>query len=376
MFQADLDVRSLRDEFVARRVRAVIYTLWPRSSDTSLDSGECSDDRAAGDSLYLKTIDALSKMTNVTEFRVRDDRLFGPHPTPYFALDWPPFCRTLQKLSLVVRAQSIESLRLESMTLCNLEELDLELRFLDDGTTSAPEIVITTVAPFISRLNASLRSLWITTPLDLDNSPFFDLLGFFPKLHNLDISVGISRNSISESPITRFVKRHADTLRSLVFVSDYSAAQEDNECSLQRVWNIFQFSLPHLRSLSLSLHVYPMTGAALMPCISPFVDTLTSIDLGDICLCAKDLAIVTSAFLRSPGMLKSASFRIAVLSPEVLDTLAKNLSGLENLTLRFSDVGGHELDEEGSSTDQDVSSDRISFLFNRHPVTDSSLIAE
>ena len=363
VFQAD---RSLRDESVARRVRAVTFTLWPRSLDTSLDSGNCSHDRTAGDSLHLKTIDALNKMSNVTEFRVRDDRFIEPHPTPYFAPDWPPFCRNLQRLSLVVRVRSIESLRLESMTLCNLEELDLELRFPDDATASAPEIVLTTVAPFISRLNSSLRSLWITTPLDLDNSPFFDLLGFFPKLHTLDVSVGISRRSTSESPITRFVKKHADTLRSLVFVSDYSAAQideEDSECSLLRVWNIFQFRLPHLRSLTLNLHVYPTTAAALMPCISPFVETLTSIDIGDIYLCAKDLAVVTSAFLRSPGRLKSACFRIGVLSPEVLDTLAKNLSGLENLTLGFSDLGGHE-SEEWSPPDQDVSSDRIPFFLS------------
>ena len=302
-------------------------------------------------------------MLNVTEFRVGN---YEPHPSLYFASGWPPFCRNLQKLSLSIRVQNIKYLGLESMALCNLEELNLALRFPDESPASA-EIILTTIAPFISRLNASLRTLRITTLLDLDNSPFFDLLRFFPKLHNLNLSIGISRNSDSESPITRFVQRHTDTLRSLVYMSHYSSAQ--SERSLLRVSNIFQFRLLHLRSLTLHLHVDPTAGAALMPCISPFVETLTSIDIRHVCLRAKDLAFVTSAFLRSPGTLKSAGFGIDVLSPGVLDVLAKNLSGLENLTLLFSDLGEHGLDEE-APTDRSwfyVSSDRIPFFFSSAP---------
>ena len=103
-------------------------------------------------------------------------------------------------------------------------------------------LTLTTVAPFISRWSGSLRSSWITRPFDLDKSYFFDLLGSFPKLHNLDVSVGISRSSTSESPITRFTKIYADTFRSLVFVSDYSAAQRDTERSLLRISNIPSFT--------------------------------------------------------------------------------------------------------------------------------------
>ena len=286
-------------------------------------------------------------MSNVTEFSVRD---YGLQSSWYFASGWPSFCRNLQRLSLIIALLDIRPLRLESMALCNLENLDLELKFPADATAHATEIILTTIAPFITRSNISLQSLWIRTPLDLDNSPFFDLLGSFPKLHNLDISVGITRNSDFESPITRFVQRHTDTLRSLSYCSPAQIDDPDTEHSLLRVSHIFQFRLLHLRSLTLTLDVYPTTGAALIPCISPFVETLTSIDIRHICLRTNDLAFVTSAFLRSPGTLKSASFGVESLSPELLDSLAQNLSGLENLTLLFSDLGRHGSDE-GAPTD-------------------------
>ena len=233
MFQADSNVRSLRDRTT---VRAVIFTLWPCSSYTSLGFRRCVHHRTADDSLHLKTIEALSKMSNVTEFRVRprDIGSLEHHLSPYFTPDRPK--TFLQKPAEVQFGR--QSVKHGIARICNLEELDLELRFPDDGTAYTPQIDLTTaVAPFISRLNPSPRSLWITTPLDLDD-PSFDLLGSFPKFHNIDVSVGISRSSTSDSPITRFANRHADTLRSLVFVSDYSTVQRDIERSVS---NIFQF---------------------------------------------------------------------------------------------------------------------------------------
>jgi hypothetical protein len=146
---------------------------------------------------------------------------------------------------------------------------------------------------------------------------------------------------------TRFITRHAATLKFLSLAVDHECWREDVvEATLQAVRDAFTvgppFEFPRLQTLELALGLHTSHSMSLATCIRPFVDTVTALILKEQLISTRDLNIVLSAFSHNPGILTSASLDLEELCPLTVDLLAKHCPGLTDLKLSVQRITGDD----------------------------------
>jgi hypothetical protein len=284
--------------------------------------------------------EAVSKMPRLTDYIVIssppnlsiDQLVVGV--LPEFTAFSPQFCQNLQTVDLSMQMSGLAALNLHGVDFPCLQTFKLNTTAGGDPEVEETEShmhLIIVLAPFLRRCRSTLKRLSISINVDLDSSPFLDLLGAFPNLVSVSLHYKLERQDVlSGCTVTNFINRHAETLRNLVF----------KPCtSLQRISNIFSnINLPHLQSLDVGLGTYSTSIATLERCIRPFANTLTAIHLEHEWLSFAELQIVSGLFAQEPHILKTAYFSLHVLSPRVVDLLADNLQELQDLTLLFLSI--------------------------------------
>jgi hypothetical protein len=262
---------------------------------------------------------------------------------PEFPAFSPQFCQNLQKLDLSLPIAKAMALNLHAVEFPCLDPFALNTRQsesfrrrIDPEVEKTESFLITVLAPFLRRCRVTLEHLLISTDVDLDRSPFLNLLGVFPKLISVALQFTLNRQDTSfDSPVTHFVNRHAETLRSLAF-------KPCTRTSFQRIRIIFsKIDLPHLQKLEVEKrNVSPAYIVILDWCIRPFVYALTTIYLTRQSLQCDELQILLDLFAQNPQILRTASLWLPSVSPRVVDLLANKLPGLQNLTISFYFIKG------------------------------------
>ena len=261
-------------------------------------------------------------------------------------VNWPGYFSSLRRLSIAAPLEIAMSTLLPSVELKCLEVL--ELLFLIALPSSVPIIRETlladTIVPFMSRLRPTLRQLTIASLVDFEPSAFFGALGFFPNLSKVDIGLKYHSTHTWEAPgLVHFLNDHARTLRHLSFgYAGFGATFP--------VWfwyDVFSnATLPSLKTFEVNMRI-PREGVSrLASCIGRFADTLTTLVIKYREFRYDKVALIADLFSHRPegDRLSKLQLSVAVLTPQVLDLLARTFPHLELLILIFTHLLDTELD--------------------------------
>ena len=261
-------------------------------------------------------------------------------------VNWPGYFSSLRRLSIAAPLETALSTLLPSVELKCLEEL--ELLFLIALQYSEPtireKVLAESVVPFMSRLRPTLRQLTITSLLDFEPSAFFGALGCFPNLSRVEIGLKYhSTHTWEAAGLVQFLNDHARTLRHLSFgYAGFGATFP--------VWfwhDVFSnATLPSLETFEIDMRIPREGFSRLASCIRRFSDTLTTLVIKHREFRFDEVALIADLFSHRPegDRLSKLQLSVAVLTPQILDLLARTFPNLKLLILIFTHLLDTELD--------------------------------
>lgn len=285
------------------------------------------------------------------------------------------FQAKLRKLSLDVSLENVTNLLGPSFHVKQLEELHLCIHSENiESPFERNDIMISHLAPSISRHRATLHTLIIESWRATDLSPLFRTIDRLPALHELSVAIPIEATHLGDPRgLTHFLNMHQSNLHTLQLRATQYGGLFPDPASLD-TWirdAMIGVKLAKLRVLDIRSNLIPIDTSFL--CLRQFSQTITSLSLTGSYMSFHDVDEIIH-FLITPGPLTNfASLRIGLisLSPQLLDLISSKLSKLSRLELIVKYVLPHATDTpllnkrqgEGQRTSQIVSFPPCLFFF-------------
>ncbi|KAG6865688.1 hypothetical protein C0991_000301 [Blastosporella zonata] len=291
-------------------------------------------------------LEVLGGLPNVTDYHIMWCGLqpIAESPVPFLAT---VFRSNLRKLALDISLENVVKLLAPCSAPHSIEELDLVIR-VDHSFTAATldhtSILIEHLAPAIGRLRHSLRRLAIQAWEPLDFSPLFLALDYLPLLSHLILAIPVESPHLGDpTGLATLLTRQRLTLRSLALrATQYSGPGLTPDPASLTAWLVHALvdvtDIPHLRALDISSGLFPLSAA--LAALVQFGGTISNLVLTGCYLTHADIEAVLAAFRRRAKTERLESLRLGsvVLTPDLLDLLARELPNLVRLELLVREV--------------------------------------
>lgn len=301
-------------------------------------------------------INAVKCMSGVVEYHFEwRDLPLNKHTQMFLTSARTSFQSSLRKLTL--RAQIVMFQQILDVTDFEyLDQLDLHFDYtigsqgLDEGVDPDAAILLTSVAPFINRCRASLRSLVIASHATVDLSPFFRALGLFPILRTFVVQLDFQRQICDHEAIITHLARHADTLSRVEFkpVSIDTPSQfivngvtTSSPLKTKDFWTQMATvldSTPNCLSNVELLTIPVANPKSTLNILNRSANTLTQLSLLNHFLAYGDIVKILDVFAHRPFGMKFLHLEVLELTYDLLQLLARRMLGLETLRLVYKQV--------------------------------------
>ncbi|KAF8154767.1 hypothetical protein B0H34DRAFT_717780 [Crassisporium funariophilum] len=285
-------------------------------------------------------------MRNIREYHIDWDETRPYHPEHYQAFLTPvleKWTDLLVKLTIKVPPQILKSLA--KVHLRKLEILEYHfstgmMAFKDIDDAHDGFLV------FVNNLRDSLQAISFSsthTSQNLDMSRIYRLLGTFPKLNSVSLSIPFDGGHLCDpKTLIRFLEKHRSTLKNLnLFTSRCTVhvTPSDPECILwiQHILASVHTPFPQFRGLGIALRPLRAPLDALYRFLSMHSSTLHSLILTDRKLGCHELWKTVSETVD----LRHLRLKLDGLCPELLFDLASSLPGLQSLRIECSKLHVH-----------------------------------
>ncbi|KAG5721557.1 hypothetical protein E4T56_gene13081 [Termitomyces sp. T112] len=287
--------------------------------------------------LMNSMIKAIKGMTNVVEceFQWRDMPV-NADTLSFLSSARASFNSKLSKLILRTRVSRFGQI----LTFADFPHLtELELHFEYDPSTERGideinvDVLIQSVAPFISRLQGTLHTLTIASVARCDHSAFLRALGTLPNLRTLTLQMQFNDAQYLYSPssLSNLLLRHKAFLTTLVIRPNYDEGLAKALAAWQAISDTCTADLNSL--VNLESLTFPVTDLPTMiSLIHNAPAHLHTLRLFGRYLPPEEVSSVISA-LGSLTNLRTLSLDIQLLNPELFSLLAPTLPALHSLTL-------------------------------------------
>ncbi|KAG5649644.1 hypothetical protein H0H81_002718, partial [Sphagnurus paluster] len=289
---------------------------------------------------------AISHLSNVEAVTiVLHDLAVTPVPSfvPFLHVLFSSLGHNLRKLTLNLTLPKLPIV-LDSRISRELHALvDFEVILANSRFTSK-ESIKDTLVPFTRSLAGTLESLSISTLMIVDLNPFFDGVGYLPKLRKFVLIFGLSFG-IFQSPapaasyVARFISRHQEILQHLTVRIQRFPFHEE---SWMQTYSV-NLKLPHLRTLELGVlarahDAFPLDWRNNIQHL-PSLSQLENLIIFNTTLSIKDVEALLEALYhsKSSDILQRLSMKITILNSRLVDLLASRLPSLTYLELRFGE---------------------------------------
>ncbi|KAF4571675.1 hypothetical protein AB1N83_010009 [Pleurotus pulmonarius] len=224
----------------------------------------------------------------------------------------------------------------------SLRELSLEF-------TCSPElrheVSVVRLTQFANRVGPHLTMFSLSTPPQFDYSAFFANLGEFSRLHKLVLRVALSHQISSESPLLSFLRAVSPHLTTFEFHPRFSYLSDP----------LFFTSLRHTEDVLSDLQVLTLSNVSdfdlTLSLLRRSQGTISELTVKSHLLEFSQVkALVLAATDCSHNALRALHVEVQVLSPAVLDFIARCLPCLENLHILYKTVCGGHLDPNDHET--------------------------
>ena len=271
----------------------------------------------------------FDKGTSAWKFSMFPDiwRCLGGHCLRRLSID-----TYLHKMSVIVSS---------SGSLINLEHLHLTLRREARESPTNDNVV----PYFINKLAPSLQSLSLKTIGHQDLSFFKLLVPRFPHLTRLSLAIPFDSHHLKDSSGLRQLLSNQLQHLSLrhQFCCGSTPEARDAHRNKHGNYDIYSnISLPTLQSLEFGLNM-PLsreTTSVLMRSVGAFGQSITSLFLKDHSLTLDELKIVLESF--PSQRLKKLSLFASLLTPQIIDVIARYCPVLNSLTLDVQSIAKSE----------------------------------
>lgn len=204
----------------------------------------------------------------------------------------------------------------------------LEIRFVADRPkVAASDIEIDVLSAFMNKHAATLEDLIIGSNEAWDIGRLYSALGDFPRLRAFEVA---PHTVAQPAHIWGFVRRHADLVRELTYVTNRSSSAD----------GIAEIVLPQLATLTLALKYIPYSGAwwtRASPFLSSAVGSLRALRIKDPLL-QEELDSLLGAFTGERDALAELALSVHSVSADFLYRIAERVPRLSKLDLRVHDV--------------------------------------
>lgn len=294
-------------------------------------------------------VSALNAMENIKEYFIEWNEEKDYHPELYKACFTPilqKWMGQLTKLTIKVPPQLLKSLA--SVRLRNLETL--EYHFCT-GQMSPQDIddIHNGFLVFVNNLKDSLEYIsFISTHTshNLDITRIYKLLGLFPKLRSISLSVPFDGAHLSDPlAFVRFLEIHRSTLKEISVLTSRCTVHSmpsdpEGKNWIQKILSSVDTPFPRLRSLTLAMRPLraPLTNVSNF--LEKHMSTLDSLILADRPLDVggfERLLKTASGPLDLEG-LRHLRVKLNNFSPTILYYFASKMPGLTSLDIEYNSI--------------------------------------
>jgi hypothetical protein len=372
-------LKALQSSVMAERVR--ILTLWPsavRDAIKAIDHEVVKvPERAASPKpmLYLQKVERLFGHVRPPERPMTPPRLHDPLPSPQERLEmftsamrslknveelevnwyldngsktsawhvpffpdiWSSIGHKVRKLTMDIQLFKFDDVVKACGSMPLVEELYLTMR-CDSALGSSGG---TAVPYFINKFGSTLRVLSIKTIGHQELSAMFQLLGTFPHLTDLALVMPLDSYHLQDpSGFSRFLRDHP-ALRTLClrYARCCKDCTDDGFKTHNGKHELYSgITLPALRCIELGLRIpIPQDGkSAMLNSVARLGKEITSLTLTDRSLTLTEVKSVLRYF--PTYRLRKLSLFTQLLSPQLIDVLAKSCPDLNSLSLDVQTV--------------------------------------
>ena len=298
---------------------------------------------------FALVVSALDAMENIKEYFIEWNEENDYHPELYRA------CLTsisqkwtgqLTKLTIKVPPQFLNSLA--SVRLRNLETLEyhfctgqMSLQDIDD--------IHNGFLVFVNNLKDSLEHIsFISTHTshNLDITRIYRLLGPFPKLRSISLSVPFDGAHLSEPlAFVQFLENHRSTLKDISVLTSrctvHSSPSDPESINwIRKILTSVDTPFPRLRSLALAMRPLRASLTHVSDFLEMHMSTLDSLIIADRALdyCEFERLLKPASGPLDLEGLRHLRIKITNFSPSVLYYLASKMPGLTNLDIECSSI--------------------------------------
>ncbi|KAJ2912287.1 hypothetical protein MD484_g8131, partial [Candolleomyces efflorescens] len=281
---------------------------------------------------------------------------------PLVLAAWSASKSTMRALELEVPVEVLSEILPPQLAFDGLEHFGINLN-ITYRSTDAMEMLLSTMVPFISRHQSTIRSFALRTSEHLHLTPFFKSLPSIPLLRDLEIEQGyVSTLQTDTIGLHDFLIRHAEQLKNLTLLFDGLGLHLVRD-KLMEDWPqhpCLHVSYPNLHRLSFGLHNFPQDfGEKIQQSLDDFwTPKLRHFKLA-VNLEADQVDIVLSKIPKDVE-LASLSLAVETLEPELFDTLSTRLPHLVDLEVEVTSgklVGLETAAHEPPTDDHDSDSE-------------------
>ncbi|RXW21428.1 hypothetical protein EST38_g4437 [Candolleomyces aberdarensis] len=290
---------------------------------------------------------------------------------PLVLAAWSASKSTMRSLELEVPVEVLSDILPAGLAFDGLEHFGINLN-ITYRSTDAMEMLLSTMLPFISHHQSTIRSFALRTCEHLHLTPFFESLPSIPLLRNLEVEQGyVSTLQTNTTGLHDFLTKHAEQLKYLTLLFHGLGLHLVRD-KLMEDWPqqpCLHVSYPSLNKLTFGLHNFPEGfGEKIQKSLDDFwtpklqhlklpmtlevdqVDVIFSNIPQDVELVSLSLAVESL----NPGLFDALSTRLPHLADLDIDVTSGKLTGLE-------ETQGHSSDNHDDDSDSD-SEERITII--------------
>jgi hypothetical protein len=258
---------------------------------------------------------------------------------PIVAAGWRVFGSNLRELRLNVPSRALAQILSPSLRFNRLEILDINFpRANDDQEPEIASIMTGVLDTFLNNHQPTLESIKISkTCYDqpkADISTVLLALGHFPRLTAINLDA-----ALAPSGFGHLLELHAQSLLDLVVMHHHTGSYNS-------------VKLPHLKSLQMGLNSESLDISTTVNYLRQFVNSLTSLKLSYYECHYTDVQNIVEVFA-GENRLRALSVRLDFLSPQLLDFMAKNIPGLDQLDLTIRGFQDHDTEDNSVGSQEE-----------------------
>lgn len=294
--------------------------------------------------------EAIRHLTRVEGYEINwylDNNKASAWKFSLFPEIWQSIGSNLRRLSIDIQVFKMGDVVMSSGSLPNIEELVLTLRSEVHGLGHPGD---TTIPYFLNKFSRTLRQLSIKTIGHQDLSSIFqtELLNKFSRLHKLSIIMPLDIQHLRDPMGFKQFLQNNPTIRDLCvrYLRCCRPCTDDGFTTFDGRHQLYSgVSLPNLKAMELGLHIPIPAGhtSPMLNSIGRLGSDLTSLTLKDRSLTLEEIRIVLRLF--PSYQLKRLSLYPRLLSPQLIDLIAKTCPGLNSLSMDVEIAVGLEMSD-------------------------------